>query len=91
MVVVGDGSGDAYGDSGGGVCVGGVGGCRCVLELERQDKVCMYIENEVGLGGTSGLKSQLTLYFHWRKKNTQTFKIKTNKLLKTSHFHQYIS
>lgn len=64
-------------------CVwGGVGGCRCVLELERQGKVCMYIENEVGLGGTSGLKSQLTLYFHWRKKkhsniqnqNKQTFK-----------------
>lgn len=50
------------------MCVGGVGGCRCVLELERQGKVCMYIENEVGLGGTSGLKSQLTLYFHWRKK-----------------------
>lgn len=49
------------------MCVG-VGGCRCVLELERQGKVCMYIENEVGLGGTSGLKSQLTLYFHWRKK-----------------------
>lgn len=70
--------------------------CVCVwgewvgVELEKQDKVCMYIENEVGLDGNFWIEESANSVFSLEKK-PQTFKIKTRKLLKTCHFHQYIS
>lgn len=64
------------------MCVcGGVVECRCVLELERQDKVCMYTENEAGLGGNLWIEEPANFVFSMEKKpsniqnqNKQTFK-----------------